>query len=536
MESFTTTVALIGIVIVVASLLSGALERTGLPIVAVFLALGALLGPYGLNLLDIGFDSPALHALAMLGLALLLFSDAVTIDLKQVRAEKHLLWRLLGPGTLIPALLMAVSARFILDVSWPAAAILGAALASTDAVLLRGAFRSGAMPERARTALRIETGANDVLLLPIVVLAILALRANVAGEAVPGAELGRSLVGLFLLGPLLGAVVGWLGIVALDQIRSNVGVRRDYESLYALGLAFSSFALAESVGGSGFLAAFAAGMMVSSQDVELCDCFLEYGEATAEMLLLLTFVALGTSLIWTGFEIVGVRTIAFTVIALIVRTVVLYPVLKGTHTTLRERRMIALFGPRGLSSLLLTLLPVFAGIPGSQELFTIACLVVVCSIILHGGGITVFLRRSMRRAAAATEPAPAVVNGSSPRVTAREPGEVDLSQSGVVTRAVQSRQTVGPTSRTLPVAQSAESAASGHGGATGEDVRITMDEMLQRQQRGEEVIIVDARADRSLRRDDIKAAGAVRIDPDHPVRDVKLLRLSQNATLVLYCA
>src|SRR6185503_11372750 len=115
MESFTTTVALIGIVIVVASLLSGVLERTGLPLVAVFLALGALLGPYGLNLLDIGFESPALHALAMLGLALLLFSDAVTIDLKLVRAEKHLLWRLLGPGTLIPAALMAITAHFLLE-------------------------------------------------------------------------------------------------------------------------------------------------------------------------------------------------------------------------------------------------------------------------------------------------------------------------------------------------------------------------------------------------------------------------------------
>ena len=507
MESFTTTVALIGIVIVVASLLSGALERSGLPLVAVFLALGALLGPYGLNLLDIGFDSSALHALAMLGLALLLFSDAVTIDLKLVRQEKHLLWRLLGPGTLIPAGLVALSARLLLDIPWPAAAILGAALASTDAVLLRSAFRSGAMPERARTALRIETGANDVLLLPIVVLSILALKSPAASEPATDTALGRSIVGLFLLGPLLGALVGWLGIVLLDQIRSKVGVRRDYESLYALGLAFTSFAFAESVGGSGFLAAFAAGIMVSSQDVELCDCFLEYGEATAEMLLLLTFVALGTSLIWTGLAVIDARTIAFTVIALTVRTIVLYPVLKGTSTTERERRMIALFGPRGLSSLLLTLLAVFAGVPGAQQLFTIACLVVLCSIVLHGGGITVFLRRSMRRAnLAAAAPA------------------------GVVTAPVEQEPMPRPAARAaLPIAEP-------NGDVSGDDIRITIDEMLKLKERDEEVIIVDARADRSLRRDDLKAAGAIRIDPDHAVRDAKALRLSQNATLVLYCA
>ena len=111
MENFTTTVALIGIVIVVASLLSGLLERSGLPLVASFLALGAALGPWGLGLVDIGFHSPALHALAMLGLALVLFSDAVTLEVGLLRERTALLWRLLGPGTLIPAALVMVAAR-----------------------------------------------------------------------------------------------------------------------------------------------------------------------------------------------------------------------------------------------------------------------------------------------------------------------------------------------------------------------------------------------------------------------------------------
>jgi NhaP-type Na+/H+ or K+/H+ antiporter len=514
LESFTTTVALIGIVIVVASLLSGALERSGLPLVAVFLAVGAALGPYGLGVVDIGFHSPALHALAMLGLALVLFSDAVTIDLKLVRREKHLLWRLLGPGTLIPAAIVALSARLLLDVSWPAAAILGAALASTDPVLLRSAFRSGAMPETARTALRIETGMNDVLLLPIVVLSMLALRTAVGGEPVTDGELGRSLVGLFILGPVLGALVGWLGIVVLGQVRTKVGVRRDYESLYALGLAFSGFALAESAGGSGFLAAFAAGIMVSSQDVELCDCFLEYGEATAEMLLLLTFVALGTSLIWTAATVVDIRTIAFTAIALTVRTIVLYPVLARTHITGRERRLIALFGPRGLSSLLLTLLPVFAGIPGAERLFTITCLVVLCSVVLHGGSITVFLRRNMRAKDAAAELVPGI----------------DRAALGLGADRVPST----PEPAAAPAGRSALPLASVSGNAAGD--RITIEEMRRLQQGGEDVIVVDARADRSLRKDEIEAAGSVRLDPDHPVRDATSRRLSQRATLVVYCA
>ena len=114
MESFVTSVALIGIVIVVASLLSGAIERSGFPLVAIFLLLGAAIGPWGFGIADVGFHSPALHALAMLGLALLLFSDAVTLDTKQLRPRKRMLWRLLVPGTLVPATITALSAWLLL--------------------------------------------------------------------------------------------------------------------------------------------------------------------------------------------------------------------------------------------------------------------------------------------------------------------------------------------------------------------------------------------------------------------------------------
>ncbi|MBA3343097.1 MAG: cation:proton antiporter, partial [Gemmatimonadaceae bacterium] len=144
MEHFGTTVALVGIVIIVASLLSGALERSGLPLVAVFLALGAILGSPGLGLVAMGFDSPALRVLATLGLALVLFSDAVSLDLADLQKRKRLVWRVLGPGTVVPAIIVASAAHWLLGLSWPAATILGAALASTDPVLLRSVLRSPA--------------------------------------------------------------------------------------------------------------------------------------------------------------------------------------------------------------------------------------------------------------------------------------------------------------------------------------------------------------------------------------------------------
>jgi sodium/hydrogen antiporter len=502
LDSFVTSVALIGVVIVVASLLSGVIERSGFPLTPVFLLLGAAIGPWGFGITDIGFQSPALHALAMLGLALLLFSDAVTLDTKQIRTRARMLWRLLGPGTLVPAMMTALTGWLLLGLSKPAAAILGAALASTDPVLLRSVLRSKALPEAPRIALRLETGMNDVTLLPIVIISMLLLpggHVDVGTSATSGTNIGRSLLGLFVLGPALGALVGWVGISLLASVRSRTGVRRDYESLYALGLAFTSFALAEAVGGSGFLAAFVAGLLVAARDVELCDCFLEYGEATAEMLLLLTFVALGTTLIWQGLTSLDWRVILFAAIALVARPAALYPMLKGLNLNTRDRRLIAAFGPRGLSSLLLALLPVFAGIANAEQIFMLTSVVVLLSVVVHGAGTAVFLRGS------------GLLNSSAP--------------AGVLA----------PLNRAAAVAEPAPLTRLT---ATEEPVplRITIDEMLALQAKGEPVVIVDARSMRTYDSDPLEAVDAVRLNPDDPVRDATEKRLSQRATLVVYCA
>jgi NhaP-type Na+/H+ or K+/H+ antiporter len=506
-DSLAATLALIGIVVIVASLLSGAVERTGLPQVAIFLLVGAVLGPAGLDLVELTLDSPTLQVIATLGLVLVLFSDAVGVDIGEIRQQRRLTLLILGPGTLLPAALLAVAAWLLLGLSPAASAILGAALASTDPVLLRTLIRHPVVPPSAKLALRLESGMNDVILLPIVVLCMLSLR---PGMAAPAREVATHAVGLFLLGPLFGVFAGWLAITLLDQVRRRVGVRRDYESLYALGVAFTAYAAAESVGGSGYLAAFAAGLMIAALDVELCDCFLDYGEATAEMFLLLTFVAFGAGLIWTGLPLAtDWRTLLFAVLALSIRTAVLLLVLRRSDIDQRSRRLIALFGPRGLSSLLLVLLPVFAGIPGSEHLFTITCLVVLLSVVVHGGGIALYLRQDGR----AEAPVPGAADGGVP---ASRPAS--------------------PAARTRPEVPVPPGSAS----ATEEDQpvpeKITIAELQSLQRSGAPVVVADVRTERSYRDDPNIGTGAIRLPPDDAVRLARERRLDQHATLVLYCA
>jgi NhaP-type Na+/H+ or K+/H+ antiporter len=482
-ENFTSTLALIGIVVLVSSLLSGVVERTGLPQVAIFLVLGAVLGPMGLGLIGLTLQSPSLQVIATLGLVLVLFSDAIAIDVGEIRRRRRLALYVLGPGTILPALLIAGAAYVALRLPLPAALILGASLASTDPVLLRGLVRRPELPADARLALRLESGMNDIVLLPIVVLSILALQASSGG---PSANVGRHLLGLFALGPLLGGLVGWTAITLLEQIRKRAGVRRDYESLYALGVAFTAFAAAEAVGGSGYLAAFTAGVVIAALDVELCDCFLDYGEATAEMFLLLTFVAFGASLIWIGLTVADGRTLLFAIIALGVRTAVLLPGLKKAGIDDASRRLIAWFGPRGLSTLLLVLLPVFAGVAEAPRLFAVAALVVLLSVVLHGGGIALFLRRQARATPRAQPAAP--VAAAPPRVDDEVPE------------------------------------------------RLTIPELRALWQRHEPVIVIDARTERSYRDDALRARDAVRLVPDDAVRTARQLGLDLHATLAVYCA
>ena len=475
-------------------MLSGWVDRTGLPQVAIFLVLGLVLGPLGLGLLDLNLQSPALQVIATLALVLVLFSDAIGADIGEARRNRRLALFVLGPGTLLPAALISAAAWLLLGLSVPAALILGAALASTDPVLLRALVRRPDLPGDARTALRLESGMNDVVLLPIVVLSILALQVR-SGAASP--DVARRLLGLFILGPALGALNGWSAITLLEQIRRRVGVRRDYESLYALGVAFTAYAAAEGVGGSGFLAAFTAGLMIASLDIELCDCFFDYGEASAEMFLLLTFVAFGASLIWMGLSVIDARTVLFALLALGMRTIVLLPVLRHAGVGNATRKLIAWFGPRGLSTLLLVLLAVFAGVPGAERLFAIACLVVLLSVVVHGGGIALLLRR---RAEAAPLPSHSVT-----------------------------RRTALPTFEpsTEPTAATASPATPD---------RITIDELQDLWARHAPVVLIDVRTDRTYRNDSVKARGAVRIPPDDVVRTARAMRLEQHATLVVYCA
>lgn len=491
-DSLAAILALVGVVIIIAALLSGFIERSNAPQIAIFLGLGAALGPAGLGLLHVNLHSPILRVVATLSLALVLFTDAVSLKVREVQQQAGLAARVLGPGTLLSAALVALAAWGLLHLSPAASILLGAALASTDPVLLRGLLRRKDIPGSARQALRLEGGLNDIVLLPIVLVAMQFLTPGPAQTALGWVHMALS---LFVLGPVSGIAVGLLGVATLDLVRRRVGIRRDYESLYSLGIAFAAYAAAETVHGSGFLAVFAAGLTIAALDVELCDCFLEYGETTAELALLFTFVLLGSSLIWSGFTLLSVAVVLFAVLTLLVRPVAFVAALAGTRLEKRAAALISWFGPRGLSTLLLALLPVFGGIPGSERLFSLCCLVVVLSVVLHGGSL-MLLGRS-------TEP---------------ESRETFVQETPV---------------RELPMSP-AFVAVLDETGLDGE--RITVPELRRLWDTGQPVVVFDVRSERTFNDSDFLAGGAVRVDPNRAAGQAAALAIPEDTWIVAFCA
>lgn len=391
---------IVALVLLVAALASGIVERAPISFPLIFLGLGFAFGPWGLGLLELNVHNPALEVVAVVSLALVLFLDAVNLQLDELRADWYVPMLTLGPGTLLVILGVAGAAFWLVGVTPIQALLLGAILASTDPVVLRDVVRDERIPRAVRRALSVEAGMNDLVVLPIVLILIAVLNAE-------GGSLMNWLAFLFrilILSPLVGLAVGGIGANLMGRADARFNIRREYQALYGIGLVLAAFAAGQMLDGDGFLAAFFAGLAITLFNVSLCDCFVDYGEVTAEMMMLLAFVLFGVVLSTLLGTVPLLPTLAFAAIALLlIRPFSLTLVLLRANMSLLARGFIGWFGPRGLNSLLLALLAVQAHVPGAEYLLAVTGMVVVVSVLAHGISATPLSTWYARRVAQAQQ-------------------------------------------------------------------------------------------------------------------------------------
>ena len=225
-------------------------------------------------------------------LALVLFLDAVQLQITEMGKRWLVPALILGPGTALIIAVGALPLGLYLNFGWILAFIGGAVLASTDPVVLREIVRDKRIPRPVRQVLKIEAGMNDLVVLPVVLVLIAVATDQGSGVASWLVFLAK----LLLLGPAIGLAVGALGAWLMNWMDKKMTIRREHQSLYGVGLVLAAYSAATAAGGDGFLGAFAAGLGVVLLNQSLCDCFLEYGEVTSEMAMLLAFVLFGVVL------------------------------------------------------------------------------------------------------------------------------------------------------------------------------------------------------------------------------------------------
>lgn len=374
---------LVAIAVLGFGLVSARAQRSIVTPPMVFVFLGLVLGQYGLGLINVSPDDEWIHLLAEVTLVVVLFTDASRIDLSLLRRQHGLPVRLLLIGLPLTILLgTVVGAAVFSELSFLEVALLAAILAPTDAALGQAVVSSKKIPVRIRQTLNVESGLNDGIALPVVLI-LLSLACGV--EQPQGlAYWVKFAVLQVTLGPLVGIVVGFVGGKMLELASRTEWMNRTFQDLAALALAILAFAAAEMVHGNGFIAAFCAGLTLGNTSRVICTVY-EFAESEGQLLILMVFTIFGATMVPTLLEQFDPRYLLYGVLSLtVVRIIPVAVSLAKSRLKPQTVLFIGWFGPRGIASILFTLVVVGDSPVGHEELFPIVTMTVLLSVFAHG--------------------------------------------------------------------------------------------------------------------------------------------------------
>ena len=371
-------------------LISRRIEGTPITPPMLFAAIGLLAGPFGLGVLH--FEEETADLIIEATLVLVLFSDASRIRFRQLRRGYLLPARLLLLGLPLTIGAGMVLARPLFpELTWAELALLAAVLAPTDAALGQAVVSSSRVPIRIRQALNVESGLNDGIAVPIVMVAVAASSiVNTSGgspaDMVTGAQGFSYALAQIGFGLLAGFAVACPAAWLVQRATKTGGMSRAFEHFSGLAIAMGGFGAAELIGGNGFIAAFSAGLVVGNTTTSICESLQEFAEEEGQLLSLIAFLAFGAMMLPSALASMGWDVALYVLLSLtIVRMLPVAIALLGTRLRMPSVAFIGWFGPRGLATILFVLLiSEHEGIHAHERLAHIATLVVAASVIAHG--------------------------------------------------------------------------------------------------------------------------------------------------------
>ncbi len=363
-------------------LMARRLSQTVVTAPMIFILLGFLMAQFGWS--GEAEVVHVLHAVAEIALVVLLFLDAARTDLRKLRSHRQWPVRMLLVGMPL-AILLGTGMIAALAPNWPlaAAALSAAILAPTDAALGQAVVSNPEVPERQRQALTVESGLNDGLALPVVLM-LASLAAGVETQ-----ETGywlRFAAAQVLLGPAAGIAVGWAGAKLLNLASAKGTTSEAFEGIATLAMAGACYVLADLIGGNGFIAAFAGGLVFGHVASARSDFIFEFAEGEGQMLAWAAFLLIGLGLMPDAVAYLDWQMLAVILLSLfVIRPAAIWISLAGTDADRGTRAFFGWFGPRGLATALFALLVVPEIDPlQAVPILHLAVNAVWISALLHG--------------------------------------------------------------------------------------------------------------------------------------------------------
>ncbi|MGZ5418170.1 MAG: cation:proton antiporter domain-containing protein [Nocardioides sp.] len=360
---------------------SARLDRADLTAPIVFVVVGALLGATAVG--DMESAPETFTPLVELTLVWVLFADAARVPIRDLRDDVGRCVRLLAVGlplTLLAGWALAAWVFPELDV-W-LALLVAAALAPTDAALGVPVVTNPVVPSRVRRLITVESGLNDGIATPVVMLAI---AGAASAEGLPDAESEWGALAELAIGAGVGVAVGFIGGWLLRWARRQGWASEEFAGIAVLALALAAYAAALTLNGNGFVAAFCGGLAFGAAAGRRGPAELLFLEQASGLVSLLVWLVFGAIAVPVMLDRVDVSVVLYAVLSLtVVRMVPVALATVGAGLDRQTVLFVGWFGPRGLASLVFALIALEELGPGAEEAVTVIGATVLLSVIAHG--------------------------------------------------------------------------------------------------------------------------------------------------------
>lgn len=371
-------------VLLIGALVSHLADRTILSTSALFLLAGLLLGEGGMGVLHLAPTDELVYQLAELALFAVLYTDGMKVGWRELRRAWRLPGRALLLGMPLTFAVTALLAHVVVGLDWLPAMLIGAVLSPTDPVFAAALVGNDKVPPRLRHLLNVESGLNDGLALPFVIV-FLGLATGPSGAHVGGVALE------LVLGLAIGVGVPLIAL-KLEQTRF-FRASHHYEPLTGVAIGLLVLALGLMTHGNLFIAAFSAGITVATVGPRQRDTFAPFGELVSELLKLAALLVFGALFSLTFVADLSWQGWVFAFLAIFVaRPVALVASFVGSRLSWLEQAAAAWFGPKGFASVVYGLLVLTSGIADAERLFHLIAITVGVSILLHSSTDVVVAR------------------------------------------------------------------------------------------------------------------------------------------------